>query len=274
MLGYTWVVFEKFSVLFSRDGYLFSTKFLYFFHEMGTFFKKLSGFFVQGGYFFVWIFLCVFQKVGAIYAEFFCIFQQGGYLLKGFLLYFGFKVGGFPVSHTSISSLSVNTSLIVGNLLWKVFNHYHLSSALVLFTNWLIKAAGLSVHLVDLWFKDVYTIYAAMLKSIHTTCQICAFAHWSLCNLFVWWSHDHFMRQLMKHNSSARRQKGLSVYLKQYPVRPFCLRTDELHSFPSQSCRKKEVWRKFLFWKHKALIKMSFQEWIEATFGVHQNISS
>ena len=100
MLGYTWVVFEKFSVLFSRDGYLFSRNFLYFF--------------VQGGYFFVGYFLCVFQKVGAIYAEFFCIFQQGRCLLKGFFLYFGFKVGGFPVSHISISSLS---SLIVGNLL-------------------------------------------------------------------------------------------------------------------------------------------------------------
>ena len=66
---------------------------------------------------FVGIFWCVLQKVGAIYAEIICIFQQGGYLLKGLFLYSGFKVGGFLVSHISISSLSVNTSLIVGNLL-------------------------------------------------------------------------------------------------------------------------------------------------------------
>ena len=39
------------------------------------------------------------------------------------------------------------------------------------------------------------------------------FAHWSLCNLFVWWSHDHFIRQWMKHNfthfslSHAERKK-------------------------------------------------------------------
>ena len=87
MLGYTWVVFEKFSVFFSRDGYLFSTKFLYFSHEMGTFFQETFCIFCAGGYLFVGIFWCIFQKVGAIYAEFFCIFRQGGYHLKGFLLY-------------------------------------------------------------------------------------------------------------------------------------------------------------------------------------------
>ena len=88
MLGYTWVVFEKFYVFFSRDGYLFSTKFVYFFHEMGTFFQEtFCIFFVQGGYLFVGFFWCIFQKLGAIYAEFFCIFRQGGYLLKGFSLY-------------------------------------------------------------------------------------------------------------------------------------------------------------------------------------------
>ena len=38
MLGYTWVIFEKFSVLFRRDGYLFSTKFLYFFLQGGYLF--------------------------------------------------------------------------------------------------------------------------------------------------------------------------------------------------------------------------------------------
>ena len=37
----------------------------------------------------------------------------------------------------------------------------------------------------------------------------------------------------------------------------------QLHSFPSQSCRKKEVWKGLLFCKHKFLIKMSFQEWIK-----------
>ena len=34
--------------------------------------------------------------------------------------------------------------------------------------------------------------------------------------------------------SSARRQKGLSIYLKQYPVRPICLKTDDMLSgYPS-----------------------------------------
>ena len=40
MLGYTWVIFEKFSVLFPRDGYLFSTKFLYFFCKVGIYFEE------------------------------------------------------------------------------------------------------------------------------------------------------------------------------------------------------------------------------------------
>ena len=38
MLGYTWVVFEKFSVPFPRDGDLF--------------FNKISVLFLQGGYLF------------------------------------------------------------------------------------------------------------------------------------------------------------------------------------------------------------------------------
>ena len=40
MLGYTWVIFEKFSVLFPRDGYLFSTKFLYFFCKVDVYFEE------------------------------------------------------------------------------------------------------------------------------------------------------------------------------------------------------------------------------------------
>ena len=40
MLGYTWVIFEKLSVLFQRDGYLFSTKFLYFFCKVGIYFAE------------------------------------------------------------------------------------------------------------------------------------------------------------------------------------------------------------------------------------------
>ena len=84
MLGYTWVVFEKFSVLLSRDGYLSSTKFLYFSHEMGTFFQETFCIFCARWVLFVGIFWCVLQKVGAIYAEIFCIFQQGGYLKKDF----------------------------------------------------------------------------------------------------------------------------------------------------------------------------------------------
>ena len=42
MLGYTWVVFEKISVLFPWDGYLFSTKFLYFFCKVGIYFEENS----------------------------------------------------------------------------------------------------------------------------------------------------------------------------------------------------------------------------------------
>ena len=40
-----------------------------------------------------------------------------GILKRTFSVFFGFKVGGFLVSHISISPLPVNTSLIVGNLL-------------------------------------------------------------------------------------------------------------------------------------------------------------
>ena len=40
MLGYTWVIFEKFFVLFPRYGYLFSTKFLYFFCQVGIYFEE------------------------------------------------------------------------------------------------------------------------------------------------------------------------------------------------------------------------------------------
>ena len=40
MLGYTRVIFEKFSVLIPRDGYLFSTKFLYFFCKVGIYFEE------------------------------------------------------------------------------------------------------------------------------------------------------------------------------------------------------------------------------------------
>ena len=170
------------------------------------FFKKLAVFFVRGGYSLVGIFLCVFQKVGAIYAEFFCIFQQGGYVLKRCFWYFGFKVGGSSVSHI----LSLFPPFLYTQVwLWKVFNHDYLLSALVLFTNWLsswpLCSAGGSLILVLsclvycfnrlLFFrrssyldtsslvrravaplyKDVYTIYVTMLKSIHTSCQICAF---------------------------------------------------------------------------------------------------
>ena len=33
------------------------------------------------------------------------------------------------------------------------------------------------------------------------------------------------------YTSSARRQKGLSIYLKQSPVRPFCLQTDDIYKW-------------------------------------------
>ena len=85
MLGYTWVVFKKFSVLFSQDGYLFPTKFLYFFHEMGTFFSRNFLYFLcKMGTFFVGIFFVCFPQGGCHLHRIFCIFQQGGYLLKGF----------------------------------------------------------------------------------------------------------------------------------------------------------------------------------------------
>ena len=74
MLGYTWVVFEKFSVLFSRDGYLFSTKFLYFFHEMGTFFQETFCIFCAK-----WVLFC---------RNFFVCFPKGGCHLRRIFLYF------------------------------------------------------------------------------------------------------------------------------------------------------------------------------------------
>ena len=174
MLGYTWVVSEKFSVFFSRDGYLFSTKFLYFSHEMGTFFQETFCIFCARWVPFCRNFLVYIPKGGCHLRRIFLYFPARWVSFKRVFAVFGFTEGRFPVSHISISPLSVNTSLIVGNHLWTVFNHYHLSSALALFANWLIKAASLSVQLVDLWSKDVYTIYETMLKSIHTTCQICA----------------------------------------------------------------------------------------------------
>ena len=103
MLGYTWVVFEKFSVLFSRDGYLFSTTFLYFFHEMGTFFQDTSCIFVQGGYFLVGILLVCFPKSGGRLRTIFLYFPARWVSFKRIFLYFGFKVGGFPVSHISLA---------------------------------------------------------------------------------------------------------------------------------------------------------------------------
>ena len=74
MLGYAWVVFEKFSVLFSRDGYLSSTKFLYFSHEMGTFFPRNFLYF-----------LC---KVGTFCRNFLVCFAKGGCDLCRNFLYF------------------------------------------------------------------------------------------------------------------------------------------------------------------------------------------
>ena len=41
MLGYTWVVSEKFSEFFPRDGYRFSTKFLYFSFKVGIYFEEI-----------------------------------------------------------------------------------------------------------------------------------------------------------------------------------------------------------------------------------------
>ena len=40
MLGYTWVIFEKFSVLFPRDGYLFFNKISALFCKVGIYFEE------------------------------------------------------------------------------------------------------------------------------------------------------------------------------------------------------------------------------------------
>ena len=143
----------------------------------------------------------------------FSVFSARWVSFKKIFSVFGFKEDRFPVSHIFISPLSVNTSLIVGNHLWTVFNHYHLSSALALFANWLIKALA---SLFSWWIFDprMYIPYMKLCwKVFILRVKFVLFAHWSLCNLFVWWSHDHFIRQWMKHNfthfslSHAERKK-------------------------------------------------------------------
>ena len=116
MLGYTWVVFEKFSVFFSRDGYLFSTKFLYFSHEMGTFFQETFCIFCARWVPFCRNFLVYIPKGGCHLRRIFLYFPARWVSFKRIFAVFGFTEGRFPVSHISISPLSVNTSLIVGNL--------------------------------------------------------------------------------------------------------------------------------------------------------------
>ena len=68
MLGYTWVVFEKFSVLFLRDGHLFQQNFCIFSARWVSILKKNSAFVTQDGTHWQEIFCILFHKVGAIYA--------------------------------------------------------------------------------------------------------------------------------------------------------------------------------------------------------------
>ena len=68
MLSYTWVVLKAILVLFLPDGYLFSTRFLYYFpREVCIFLKKVSAFVVQDGTRLQEIFCILFHRVGAIY---------------------------------------------------------------------------------------------------------------------------------------------------------------------------------------------------------------
>ena len=87
MLGYTWVVFEKFSVFFSRDGYLFSTKFLYFSHEMGTFFQETFCIFCARWVPFCRKFLVYIPKGGCHLRRIFLYFPARWVSLKRFFLY-------------------------------------------------------------------------------------------------------------------------------------------------------------------------------------------
>ena len=94
MLGYTWVIFEKFSVLFPRDGYLFSTKFLYFFCKVGIYFEENSVFVEQDGTHLQEIFCILFHKVAAFTHKNFCIFLHDEYLFKRFTVVAGTVVFG------------------------------------------------------------------------------------------------------------------------------------------------------------------------------------
>ena len=116
MLGYTWVVLEKFSVFFFlRDGYLFSRNFLYFSHEMRTFFQETFCIFCARWVPFCRNFLVYIPKGGCHLRRIFLYFPARWVSFKRIFSVFGFKEGRFPVSHIFISPLSVNTSLIVGN---------------------------------------------------------------------------------------------------------------------------------------------------------------
>ena len=95
MLGYTWVVFEKFSVLFSRDGYLSSAKFLYFSHEMGTLFQETFCIFCARWVLFVGIF-GVFYKRWVRFMQKFSVFSSKVGILKRTFSAFWFQSGWFP----------------------------------------------------------------------------------------------------------------------------------------------------------------------------------
>ena len=90
MLGYTWVIFEKFSVLFPRDGYNFSTKFLYFFCKVGIYFEenfcicqtRWNPFARNFLYF-------ISQSCYILHITYFCIFLHDGYLFKRFTVVVG-----------------------------------------------------------------------------------------------------------------------------------------------------------------------------------------
>ena len=107
---------ETFCTFFMRRVPFFNKNSVLF-YEMGTLFQETFCIFCAR-----WVLFCrncfvCFPKGGCHLHRIFLYFPARWVSLKGFFLYFGFKVCDFPVSHFSISSLSVNTSLIVGNLL-------------------------------------------------------------------------------------------------------------------------------------------------------------
>ena len=58
---------------------------------------------------------------------------------------------------------------------------------------------------------------------------------------------------------SVRRQKGLSVYLKQQPVRPFCLRADDIYILVQLRLKCMYSYTIFFPWKSQVKWAVSLQ---------------